>query len=194
MKSISVSGMHSKDRRQKSEYRIQDHVFRACFILLLLIIPAPGSWLLNAVCHAEVIDRVVAYVDDTAITLSEFREQYSLTRQTLANVTEEEVVNSMINSLLLLKEARKIRLDAPSKEEMIRDYIDIKIRAPIIIREEEIERFYREHREEFKGKEYVDVRDEIELYLTELETNRRLKQHIEELRMNAEIAVQLIPQ
>ncbi|MEW5744142.1 MAG: hypothetical protein AB1805_01700 [Nitrospirota bacterium] len=131
-------------------------------------------------------------MDDTAITYSELREQYTAMSAAVGRaVSEEEVLNGMINSLLLLKEAKKMRLEAPSKDEQIREYIDIKIKAPIIIREEEIEAFYREHRAEFSGKEYITVRDDIERYLFELETNRQLKQHLEELRKHADIAVQL---
>lgn len=146
---------------------------------------APG------LCRAEVVDRVIASVDDTAITLSEFEEQYATVAKKLKEVVGDEVLNSMINSLLLLNEAKKMRLEAPTKDEIVRDYIDIRIKAPIVIREEEIEAFYRAHADEFGGKEYIAVRDEIESYLFELETNRQLKKHLEELRRQAEIVIQL---
>lgn len=147
--------------------------------------------LLVTVCSAEVIDRVVAYVDDTAITLSEFQKTYATTKETVGSVSEEDVINSMINSLLLLKEARSMRLDAPTKDDMLKDYIDIKIKSAIIIREDEMESFYIKNIGNFKGKDYVSVRDEIEKYLFEAETNKRLKKHLEELRSNAEIKIQL---
>ncbi|MBZ0157554.1 MAG: SurA N-terminal domain-containing protein [Alphaproteobacteria bacterium] len=144
-----------------------------------------------AVVSAEVIDRVVAFVDDTAITLSEFRENYAVLKKSMPSVVEEEVLDTMINRVLLLKEAQKMRLEAPDRDEMLKDYIDVRIKSAVIIKEEEIERFYREQREGFKGKEYITVRDEIERYLFELETNRQLKRHLEELRSGAEISVSL---
>jgi hypothetical protein len=134
---------------------------------------------------------VVAYVDDTAITLSEFEETYNEMREAVKDITKEEAINSMINSVLLLHEARKMRLDAPTKEDLVKDYIDIKIRSLIFIRESDIRAFYEKNIDKFKGIDYLQVRDEIESYLFELETNRRLQSHLEQLRANAEIKIQL---
>jgi hypothetical protein len=134
---------------------------------------------------------VVAYVDDTAITLSEFEDTYNEMREAVKDITQEETINSMINSVLLLHEARKMRLDAPTKEDLVKDYIDIKIRSLIFIRESDIRAFYEKNIDKFKGIDYLQVRDEIESYLFELETNRRLQSHLEQLRANAEIKIQL---
>ena len=159
-----------------------------CFGLLLLLI---ACCLLPVVSFAEVIDRVVAYVDDTAITLSELQKQYVKMKKTVSSITEEEVLNSMVNSRLLLKEAKKMRLDAPTKDEILKDYIDIKIKAAIIIKDEDIDKFYNEHWKDFKDRDHAAVRGEIEKYLSELETNKQLKKHLEELRSRAEVKVQL---
>ncbi|MFO0753687.1 MAG: hypothetical protein U0411_10250 [Thermodesulfovibrionales bacterium] len=144
-----------------------------------------------SVVYGDVIDRVVAYVDDTALTLSEFRENYATLKETMPSVSEKEVLDTMINRILLLKEAQKMRLEAPDRDGMLKEYIDIRIKSAVIIKEEEVEKFYQEHRAEFKGKEYIPVRDDIEKYLFELETNRQLKKHIEELRSGAEIGIVL---
>lgn len=189
MKCISASDMRSKEKENKSDMSYKSYGSNNLFLValyssLLLI-------LLATVCRAEVIDRVVAYVDDTAITLAEFQRNYARMREAVGTAGKEEALNSMINSLLLLKEARKMRLEAPSKDELLREYVDIKIRAAVIIKEEDIERFYRDHINDFNGKDYVLVRDEIEKYLFELETNRLLKRHLEDLRSRAEIKMQL---
>jgi hypothetical protein len=134
---------------------------------------------------------VVAYIDDTAITLSEFQENYLKMRKTVENITKEEVINSMINRLLLIKEAKRMRLEAPTDDELLKDYIDIKIKSLILIKEEIIQEFYNKHINEFKGKDFLTVRDDIEKYLFEMETNKQLKIHLEELRANAEIRIQL---
>ncbi|GER94671.1 hypothetical protein A45J_2435 [hot springs metagenome] len=157
----------------------------------IIILLATGYWLLSTIVCADVIDRVVAYVDDTAITLSEFKETYLKMKKTAMEITEEDVINSMINRLLLIKEAKKMKLEAHTDDELLKDYIDIKIRSLILIKESAINQFYMEHIKEFKGRDYLSVRDEIEKYLFELETNKQLKKHLEELRANSEVIVQI---
>jgi hypothetical protein len=140
---------------------------------------------------AGIRDRVVAFVDNTAITLSELETTYNVTSKVTPDITKEEVLNTMINRILLLREADKLKLEAPSEDELLREYIDLKIKTFIIIKEEELINFYKTHIEEFQGKEFDDVRDDIENYLTEKELNQRLKSHIKELRENACIKIQL---
>ncbi len=141
---------------------------------------------------AEVIkDRVVAFVDNTAITLSDLEKKYSDTVKLTPNITKDEVLNTMINRVLLLREAKKIRLEAPSEDEMLREYIDLKIRTFIRIKEEEVKDFYGKHIGDFEGKEFEEVREDIENYLTENELNQRLKSHINELRGNVCVKIQL---
>jgi hypothetical protein len=137
------------------------------------------------------IDRVVAFVDDQAITLSEFRQQYKNTIKLTPDISEEDVLNTMINRRLLLRDARRNRIESPSEEEIMRDYIDLKIRAFINVSEAEIDGFYRKNINEFSGKNYEDVREEIEKYLTEKDLNERLKELLKELRKNAYIKIQL---
>ncbi len=143
------------------------------------------------ISHAEVLDRVVAYVDDWAITLTEFKETYAKTKENVTNVTEEDVINSMINRLLLLKEAKRIKLEAPNDDALIKEYVEIKIRSSIIVSEDEIRKFYNEHSDEFRGKDFTSVRAEIEKYLYEAQINKELKRHLEELRSHSEIKIQL---
>jgi hypothetical protein len=90
-----------------------------------------------------------------------------------------------------VREARKYRIEAPSVEQVMREYIDLKIRAYIRVGEADIERFYRDNRTNFPGREFDDVREEIEKYLTEKELNERLKEVLRELRTRAYIRVYL---
>ncbi len=167
-----------------------------CYWLLTtsLFLTLTTCYLLLATCvYADILERVVAYVDDRAITLSEFNENAERTRKTLSNVSDVDIINSMINRLLLVQAAKKMRLEAPNEDELVREYTDIKIKASIIIEEEEIERFYSDNKDKFKGLDYFAVRDEIEKYLTEIETNKQLKKDIDELRAQADIRIQLTP-
>lgn len=188
MKYTSALGMLSEKRRTISA-KMPHHqailLFSAfmVFCLPLLILP-------HCCESAEIIDRVVAFVDDQAITLSEFREQKQDIIKIAPDITEEEVLNAMINKKLLLRDAKKYRIEAPSDEEIARDYIDLKVRAFIRIRESQTEEFYHQNISEFSGKNYDDVRDEIEEYLTEKEVNRRLKELVKELREKTYIKIQ----
>jgi len=185
-----------KDSGQAGRAKIHTHKSgagpKSKYAKLLFCFLVVACFLLFAVfCCAEILERVIAYVNNTAITLSEFRKDAERTRKTLGNVSDADIINSMINRILLLQEAKKMRLEAPDDDKLVQEYIDIKLKSAIIIREEDIEHFYNESRGQFKGQDYLAVRDQIEKYLFELETNKRLKSQIEELRAKSDIKIQL---
>jgi hypothetical protein len=168
--------------------RQQKILFSFFYSLLIVFLPVTGHW---SLATGEIRDRVVAFVGNNAITLSELEVKYEETLKITPDITRDEVLNTMINRLLLVEEAKKIKLEAPSEDELLRNYIDLRIRAFIRIKEEEIKDFYKKHIDEFQGKEFDAVRDEIENYLTEKALNERLKIHINELREKACIKIQL---
>ncbi|MGB9715307.1 MAG: hypothetical protein ACPL1G_02670 [Thermodesulfovibrionales bacterium] len=139
--------------------------------------------------YAGIKDRVVAFVDNIAITSSELDEVYSESIKLNPEITKEDVLNSMINRILLLREAKKLHLNAPSDDEVLKEYISLKMRPHI--KEEDISDFYHKHIDDFRGKGFEAVREEIEHYLAEKELNQLLKKHIEELRKKAYIKIQL---
>jgi hypothetical protein len=145
----------------------------------------------SSLLSAGIKDRVVAFVDNDAITLSELEMKYYDTVKVTSDITQEEVLNTMVNRLLLLREAKKIRLEAPSEDELLNEYIDLKIRAFIRIKEEELKDFYNKNISKFEGKELDSVRDDIENYIVEHEVNQRLKAHINELRGKSCVKIQL---
>ncbi|MGO9014184.1 MAG: hypothetical protein ACLQF0_04310 [Dissulfurispiraceae bacterium] len=177
---ISVSVKHSNSSSNRK-------------ILFSFILLFTSCCLLPTVVYSEVLDRVVAYVNNNAITLSAFQKSAQGAREKLGNVSDSDIINSMINNLLLVEAAKNMRLEAPDDDKLVQEYIDIKIKPAIIIREEDMERFYNENRGQFKGQDYVDVRDEIEKYLVELDTNKQLKKLIEELRSKSDIKILLNP-
>ena len=183
-KKQATKGKGQRAKGKNSRFSLLPLAFSLLFVVFCLI--AGNS-------HAETLERVVAYVNNTAITLTEFRKEAQRTRKTLDKASDSEIINSMINRILLLQEAKQMRLEAPDDDKLIQEYIDIKIKSGIIIREEDIERFYNENRDRFKGQNYLGVRDQIEKYLSELETNKRLKDQIEELRAKSDIKIQLTP-
>ena len=127
--------MRAEEYKAKRQQRIS-FAFFIYYSIIFLLIPS-----LSPVLFAEIRDRVVAFVDNTAITLSELEETYADTLRVTPNITRDEVLNTMVNRVLLLREAKKIRLEAPSEDELLKEYIDLKIRAFIRIKEEEIDRF-----------------------------------------------------
>jgi len=156
----------------------------SCFLCVTLcsLLSAPVSF-------AVISDRVVAFVDDQAITMSELDEQYRNTTKISPGITMGEVLETMINRILLLREARKYRIESASWEQVMNEYIDLKIRAFIRVGEEDIETFYEENKADFAGREFEDVRDEIDTYLTEKELNKRLKETLRELKKDAYIRI-----
>lgn len=139
--------------------------------------------------NGEIIDRVVASVNDTAITLSELREKHAAMRKSIPALTENEALQSMIHAQLLLEKARHMRIEGDTPDELIATYIDLKIRTSVVVQEDAILSYYRENREKLGGVEFRLVREEIEKYLTEQETTRLLKEHIQRLREVADITV-----
>lgn len=160
------------------------------FIILFLLFTLHAS-LFTVVSHAAMRDRVIAFIDDHAITLSELEESFKSTNALSRNITHKEVLNTMINRVILLKEAKKYRIEAPTLDEVLKEYIDLKIRAFIRVNDADIENFYNANVQNFQGKGFEDVRDEIDLFLTEKELNERLKETLNELRKKAYIRIYL---
>jgi hypothetical protein len=183
LRGVFLIGVQWGKRRFFNQYQFDRFLYLFLFSFLLLFAPCP-------LLHAEIQDRVVAFVDNTAITLSDLETKYAETLKATPNITKEEVLNTMVNRMLLLREAKRFRLEAPSEEELLKEYIDLKIRAFIRIRDQAIADFYQQHLIDFQGKELDEVRDQIETYLIENELNQRLKSHIDELRGKSCVKVQ----
>lgn len=178
--------------RRKGAERVEQRTLQLSvlirkFLLTLLFL----FFALSSPLFAQIRDRVVAYVDNDAITLSELEEMYAHTFEVTPDITKDEVLNTMVNRLLLLREAKKLKLEVASEDALLQEYIDLKIRAFIRVKEEDIVEFYDQHRGDFQGKEMEEVRDEIENLLTEKALNERLKSHIEELKKKVCVKIQL---
>ncbi len=144
------------------------------------------------ILEGRLIDRVVASINDDAITLSEFRAYYDSVRVVTPDITEGEAIQTLINRRLILHEAERMNLEGRTKEEKIQRYIGIRIRSFVKIRQEEIREFYNEHAGRFRGLSLEDVSDKIERLLIEREVNRRLREHLNQLRQKTYIRVNLM--
>ncbi|MFQ3573320.1 MAG: hypothetical protein SNJ53_01655 [Thermodesulfovibrionales bacterium] len=154
-------------------------------LLTILIIPTL-AW-------AEIIDRVVAYVDDHAITLYDLKEARKDYKKNNIDIDDKKLIESIINKTLLYKEAKKMRLEASEGKDPINEYIDIKIRSLIFVKEEDIQRFYNENKDRFLEMPLSFAKDKIEQYLIEREVNNQLKRHIQDLRQRSNIVINVDP-
>ncbi|MGE5894863.1 MAG: hypothetical protein ACM34I_12470 [bacterium] len=139
--------------------------------------------------RAVVIDRVVAFVDDLAITQSDLMGKYGELRKINEEITYQGTLETMINRILLLNEAKRYRMESETDDGLIEQYIDLKIRAAIRIAEKDIRKYFEDNQEHFRNKAYDDVRDDILKFLTEKEVNERLRRQIEQLRENSRVII-----
>jgi hypothetical protein len=180
--------MHSKMEKRRirgARDRACGAIFCAVLFSALFLLSFPG-----AQAQAAIRDRVVAFVDNIAITLNEFEAKYTEMAGVNPGIKKEEVLNGMVNRTLMLREAKKMRLEAASEEALLKEYVDLKLRAFIRIKDEEVKAFYEKNAAGFHAKEYEAARDEIETYLIESELNKKLKAHIDELRGKACVQIQ----
>ncbi len=142
-----------------------------------------------------ILEASVATVEDEVITLSEFNERYEAMKRSFPDISKKEVLQTLINRLLLLREARLSRIAesrglSPAEEDrIIEEYIEIKIRSSIRISEEEIQDYYKLHRPMFEGRSFQEVAEAIERILIEKKTNDLLKEHLQALRKKAYIFI-----
>jgi parvulin-like peptidyl-prolyl isomerase len=164
-----------------------------CILLSLLVY----HFLFLSFSTAEILDRVVAVVNDEIILFSEVEEAFQEANDVALEVTREEVLDGLINRILLLNQAKNIKrkhiYSVKTEIEdniLINEYVEKRLKAFIRIPYTELELFYQENKE-FFTEEFLEVRDEIEAYLIEIELNKRLSEHLEKLREEAYIRVQL---
>lgn len=150
------------------------------------------NFIFSSPIYAEIIDRVIAYVDNQVITLRDFEKFNLEIKKMFPDITNNEIIELMINRTLLLKEGKKLFLEGKD-EEVINNYVDLRIKSKIIITDNMIREYYDQNKDKFGQRTYHSVRDEIEKYLFEKQLNIKLKEHIEELKESTEIKKVFIP-
>ncbi len=165
---------------------------RIKFVLFLLL---TSLFTLLTSSHAEVLDRIVAIVDDDVILSSELEDAFVKAGK---EIRRYKVLDNMINRSLLLKQAKKFRIGysgsggkAEEDDVIISEYIEKRIRAVIHLPFDKMELYYKDNRESFGDKSFYDVRDEIEGHIIQGELEKKLKEHINELRKRSYIRIQL---
>ncbi|MBF0564543.1 MAG: hypothetical protein HQK89_04815 [Nitrospirae bacterium] len=141
--------------------------------------------------HAGLLDRVVAFIDNMAITLGEFEKEYEEAKKQTPGVTKTDVINGIINRKLLLEAAKESHISGVDDDDTLKQYINLKIRSYVMIKNEDIENYYNQNKADFEGQPIVSVRGKIEKYLTEEQVNKNLNAQLKELRENSYIRIQL---
>jgi len=148
--------------------------------------------------NAELVERIVAVVNDDVILLSEFKEALRRAEDSVKKVNEKEIIDGMVNDLLLLEQARKFSFgkdvdDAvlSNPEKVINSYTDKRIKALIHIPFRDIEAYYYNNSEKYGERDIYDVKSEIEEYLLKRTLEIKIQEHIDELKEEAMIRIQL---
>ncbi len=162
---------------------------RTIIAAAMIVLAAAGPLLAAGKEKTRILDRIVAFVNDDAILLSELNDRYELARKLAPDITRRQVLQTMINRKLLLFEARKIFPEPVSRDQALQEFTDLKIRAFIRIPEEAARNFYNENKKELGGVPFDSVKDRIERLLKEKEINRRLQAYLETLRGKADIKI-----
>jgi hypothetical protein len=142
---------------------------------------------------AEVLDRIVAVVNNEVILLSDLEREMASSGLPVQELTPSDVLDGMINRRVLFGEAVKFRMKnvAADEQSVVDLYIERRIRSLIHISLRESEAYYLSNRDTYGERDFYDVKDEIESMLEKKELETRLKRHIEELRRTAYIRIQL---
>lgn len=148
--------------------------------------------------YAELIERVVAIVNNEPILYSELQEAVASESSKGRAVTEEGALDALIQRDLILQHARKIGLTDQShlrnraqEDRVIETYVERRIKALIHVPFNEIEDYYRSNTARFHDRDLYEVWDEIESILREERLQMRINNHMAELRKGAYIRIQL---
>ncbi|MBF0541986.1 MAG: hypothetical protein HQK91_11120 [Nitrospirae bacterium] len=159
--------------------------------LLKIIIILSAIFIYNNISAAELIDRVVAFVDDDVITLRELDNQYENLHSKDNTVTKEMTLNTMVNQLLIEKDAVRRRITGTTKEDTINKYINLYVKSQIFIKDKDIDYYYNENINNLKGQNIKDIRDKINEILTEKQINVKLWELINNLKNKSYVKIQL---
>ncbi len=139
--------------------------------------------------EAKIVDRVVAYVDYDAITYLDLTKFIEKMHKKGIEVKPDEAVKTLINRLIFIKEAQRLRLQANTDEALIQKYIDIKIKPFVFVKDEEILDYYKKHIDVFNEKPFEQLREGIRKVLFEKKLNKAIKEHLKKLKKSHEVVI-----
>ncbi|MFC1549388.1 hypothetical protein ACFL4R_00765 [Nitrospirota bacterium] len=157
------------------------------FLITIALVTALGLYSGDAI--GATIDRVIAYIDNTAITMRELDAEHNKNLPYFPSRTRKQTLEAMINTSLMLQDARRLHLLAKDDDELLQKYLDLKIRALVLVSEKDISAYFSENRARFGKRSLRELKPELRTYLEELRFNIALKEHISALRETAVIKI-----
>jgi len=139
--------------------------------------------------QAKIIEKVVAYVQDEAITLSEVCDYWKTLKQIHKNVSLHDALEGLLNRKMLLYKAKQLNLIAKTDDELIELYIRFTIKPKIKISKQQVRDYYNKYYRKLKGTTLFEIQDKIVRILYEKETNRLLKNHLTQLREELNVGI-----
>jgi SurA-like N-terminal domain len=76
-----------------------------------------------------------------------------------------------------------------SDQILVVKYVDLRIRAFVLVTPEEEKKYYDEHKEDFGNRDFAQVEPEIKRLITEQKTDRKLSEYLRELKTKADIII-----
>jgi len=163
-------------------------VIRAIWICALAAI---ASWAGPA--EAVVIDHVVAFVDNLAITQSDLDALHAERLGADPGQQMGASLDELIERTLIIAAARALGLDAPTDDALAAEYVDLKIKSGILVLDSDVRAYYRSHKAEFGDSPFDEVRDAARERLLASLQAEQLKRHIGTLRERSRIRVRMNP-
>jgi hypothetical protein len=192
---ISVLAMLFKNRDQGSEVRGQGRT-KLLFTILFLALLTLSSIINNS--YSELLDRVVANVNDEVILFTELQEAVRKAEAAGEEKSEKEILEILIRRTLLFEQAKRFNpfsdayyQDERETKKLINEYIERRIKAFIHVSFEEIENYYMDNKDSAGEKDLYESWDEIESRLRNEKLASKLDEHISLLRKEAYIRIQL---
>ncbi|MFQ5455105.1 MAG: SurA N-terminal domain-containing protein [Nitrospirota bacterium] len=165
------------------------------------------------IANGEIVDRILAVVNGEIISLSDInryislhpdlKERFQTVRGGLFSEEKtgklnREILDMMIDERLLILEAKRLEIEVESNPNpflynklLIEKFINQRIRSFIFIFPREIEKYYNENHDRFKGLELEEVYKKINEILIEKKTSQRLDKYLRKLRSTANIKINL---
>ncbi len=139
--------------------------------------------------YGVIVEKVVGYVSDEAITLTDLCSYWQSLREIQPDININDALEALINRKVIIQKSKDLNLSAPSEEELIDLYIRIAIKPRVMVTKEEVKRYYRRYYSKLKGAPLKSIEPHIIKILTEKKTNDLLKKHLEELKKTMPVGI-----
>lgn len=155
-----------------------------CLFIFVLSASLSGT-----VAYGVIIEKVVAYVGDEAITLTDLCNYWKSLREVQPDININDALKAIVNRKIIIHKARELNLSGGSEDELIGLYIRFAIKPKVMVTKEEVKGYYQKYHDKLKGAPLESIEPQIITILKEKKTNELLKEHIEALKKRMSVGV-----